>query len=80
MNRYFYTNTITNFLTSSSQEVLGALAQNSGFSDEQTQKTAWIAEINILKDVLKQHDGRYGVAAICNGGGGASAIIIENLR
>jgi len=57
MNRYFYTNTIANFLTSSSQEVLGALAQNSGFSDEQTQKTAWIAEINILKDVLKQHDG-----------------------
>ncbi len=33
-----------------------------------------------LLNVLKQHDGRYGVAAICNGGGGASAIIIENLR
>lgn len=33
-----------------------------------------------LLNVLKQHNGRYGLAAICNGGGGASAIIIENLR
>ncbi len=33
-----------------------------------------------LLNVLKQNNGRYGLAAICNGGGGASAIIIENLR
>jgi acetyl-CoA C-acetyltransferase len=32
-----------------------------------------------LLSVLKQEGGRYGLAAICNGGGGASAIIIENL-
>ena len=32
-----------------------------------------------LQSVLKQNNGRYGMAAICNGGGGASAIIIENL-
>lgn len=31
-----------------------------------------------LISVLKQEKGKYGVAAICNGGGGASAIIIEN--
>ena len=31
-----------------------------------------------LLSVLKQEQGKYGVAAICNGGGGASAIIIEN--
>lgn len=30
-----------------------------------------------LLSVLQQEKGRYGVAAICNGGGGASAIIIE---
>ncbi len=29
--------------------------------------------------VLKQNNGKYGAAAICNGGGGASAIVIENL-
>jgi len=30
-----------------------------------------------LLSVLKQKGGRYGVAGICNGGGGASAILIE---
>lgn len=32
-----------------------------------------------LINVLKQNDGKLGAAAICNGGGGASAIIIENV-
>lgn len=32
-----------------------------------------------LTQVLKQNSGTIGVAAICNGGGGASAIVIENL-
>lgn len=33
-----------------------------------------------LVSVLKQENGHFGVAAICNGGGGASAVVIENLR
>lgn len=32
-----------------------------------------------LINVLKQNNGRYGAAGICNGGGGASAMIIENV-
>lgn len=32
-----------------------------------------------LINVLKQNNGRYGAAGICNGGGGASAMVIENL-
>ncbi len=32
-----------------------------------------------LINVLKQNGGKLGAAAICNGGGGASAMIIENL-
>lgn len=32
-----------------------------------------------LINVLKQNNAKYGVAGICNGGGGASAIVIENL-
>lgn len=31
-----------------------------------------------LLSVLRQNGGKYGVAGICNGGGGASAIVIEN--
>lgn len=32
-----------------------------------------------LINVLKQNNAKYGGAAICNGGGGASAMIIENI-
>ena len=33
-----------------------------------------------LLNVLQQNGGTYGAAGICNGGGGASAMVIENLR
>jgi acetyl-CoA C-acetyltransferase len=33
-----------------------------------------------LINVLKQNNGKYGGAGICNGGGGASAMIIENIN
>lgn len=32
-----------------------------------------------LINVLKQNNARYGAAGICNGGGGASAMVIENM-
>jgi len=32
-----------------------------------------------LLNVLNQKNGRYGIAALCNGGGGASALIIQRL-
>jgi len=32
-----------------------------------------------LINILKQKDGKYGAAGICNGGGGASAMVIENV-
>ena len=32
-----------------------------------------------LLNVLQQNKGQYGAAAICNGGGGASALIIERI-
>lgn len=35
--------------------------------------------ITTLLSVLARNNGKYGLAAICNGGGGASAIIIERL-
>ena len=33
-----------------------------------------------LINVLKNNDARYGAAGICNGGGGASAMVIENIK
>lgn len=35
--------------------------------------------VTTLINVLQQKNARYGLAAICNGGGGASAIIIEKI-
>jgi acetyl-CoA C-acetyltransferase len=35
--------------------------------------------VTTLTNVLNQHNARYGVAGICNGGGGASALVIEKL-
>ena len=35
--------------------------------------------VTTLNNVLHQKGGRYGLAAICNGGGGASAMIIERV-
>jgi acetyl-CoA C-acetyltransferase len=32
-----------------------------------------------LINVLKQRNGKYGAAGICNGGGGASAMVIQNM-
>ena len=36
--------------------------------------------VTTLTTVLKQKQGKIGCAGICNGGGGASAIVIENLQ
>ena len=33
-----------------------------------------------LLSVLRQRQGRIGVAAICNGGGGASALVLERVE
>lgn len=35
--------------------------------------------VTTLATVLKRNDAKYGAAAICNGGGGASAMVIERL-
>ncbi len=33
-----------------------------------------------LVNILHQNNARFGVAGLCNGGGGASSVVIENLR
>lgn len=36
--------------------------------------------IQSLLTVMRNRGGKYGLAAICNGGGGSTAMIIENLQ
>jgi acetyl-CoA C-acetyltransferase len=35
--------------------------------------------ITTLVHILRQNKAKYGAAGICNGGGGASAMVLENL-
>lgn len=57
MKRSFYSDSISKFLQTSTDQVLGILAQNNEFSLELTQKESWLHEMRILKDVLEVHEG-----------------------
>jgi hypothetical protein len=57
MKRDYYSDSIANFLKLSTNEILGTLTLNSGFSIEPTQRDAWLEEIAILKSVLRNFDG-----------------------
>ena len=59
MKRDYYSDSVTNFLKTSSNEILGTLVKNSGgFSVEATQREAWLEQIRILKEALSNFGGR----------------------
>jgi len=59
MQRAYYSASIADFLGTSPNEILGALLANSGGSaTEHTQRDAWLEQIRILKDVLRDREGR----------------------
>ncbi len=57
MKRDFYSASISDFLNSSAEEILGNLAKNNPYSLEVNQRRAWLEEISILRSAL---DGRKG--------------------
>ncbi len=57
MKREYYSDSIFNFLQSSTEGILGILARNNDFALIQTQRDAWIAEIEIFHEVLKPYKG-----------------------
>ncbi len=57
MKRDYYSDSIAGFLNTSTNEILGTLARNSGFTIEQTQRDAWLEEVAILKIALLNIDG-----------------------
>jgi hypothetical protein len=57
MNRAYYNDSISNFLIKSPEEIIGEMALSNEFSLEQTQKDAWVVEINILKEILPPYKG-----------------------
>lgn len=57
MKREYYSDSIENFLNTSSEEILGKLASNYEFSLEQNQRDAWKEEIKILHKALPPDQG-----------------------
>lgn len=57
MKRYYYANSIKNFLRDSNEEIVGELSINNTFNSDKNQLDAWIKEIDILKDALTKFDG-----------------------
>src|SRR5207247_3386156 len=58
MKRSFYSDSISNFLQTTSNQILGALAQANEFSLEITQRESWLQEIKILREVLSKYEGK----------------------
>ena len=57
MNRAYYSETISNFLDQSPNEILGIIANNNDFSLEQTQRESWKYQVDLLKEVLSPYSG-----------------------
>lgn len=57
IKREYYSDSIANFLNTTPDEILGRLARSNNFPLEQSQRDAWIEEINILQDVLSRFQG-----------------------
>lgn len=52
-NRAYYSNKVSNFLSSDNNEILGEILSKSCFSDNLNQKKSWEEQIKILKNSLK---------------------------
>src|SRR5688572_8443084 len=59
MKRAYYSASIVDFLIDSTREILGTLLENSGGSaTEHTQRDAWSEQIQILKGILRDCEGK----------------------
>ncbi|OGW78771.1 MAG: hypothetical protein A3C51_06230 [Omnitrophica bacterium RIFCSPHIGHO2_02_FULL_46_20] len=57
MKRAYYSDSIDNFCSATTNEILGKLATENEFSLEQAQRDSWQEEIAILKNIIAKHQG-----------------------
>ena len=57
MKRAYYSATIHDFLRSSTEEIVGKLSLNNDYALIQTQRDAWVAQIDLLRNVLANCEG-----------------------
>lgn len=58
MKRWYYSDSIANFINNEHEKILGYLSQQNEFSLELSQKKAWISEISILKTAFAGLNGQ----------------------
>ena len=59
MKRYYFKSSISQFIITNPDEIIGKIAKGNEFPLEPTQKNAWIEEISILKTSLENFKGNY---------------------
>ena len=57
MKRAYYSDSISSFVATSPDEIIGRLTINNDFALEQSQLNSWLTEIDILQSVLKSYQG-----------------------
>ncbi|MBI4850061.1 MAG: DUF2075 domain-containing protein [Nitrospirae bacterium] len=57
MRREYYSDSIENFLITQPEDIFSKLAMSNEFALEQSQRDAWLEEINILQAVLSRYQG-----------------------
>ena len=58
MHRAYYSSSISTFLATNPNEILGELTRSHARQIDQTQLNAWLEQIHILKPVLANRSGR----------------------
>ena len=53
LERYYYEDSFSKFLSQSENEILGIIVKDNSFDSNQLQTAAWLDEITIMKDVVK---------------------------
>lgn len=57
MRRSYYSDSISSFLSSSADEIIGQLTRDSSFAVLQTQTHAWLLQVEILQQILLPYQG-----------------------
>jgi Uncharacterized conserved protein (DUF2075) len=57
MLNYYYSDTISNFLLKSNEEIIGSITLSNNFDSTYTQNKSWEQQIKILKSALQSLDG-----------------------
>ena len=59
--RYYYSNTISDFLNQESEEIVGKLTLASPHKVDNETKGSWLDEISVMKSILPQYSGKGSV-------------------